>query len=244
MRAQTFQHYVERARMLGSYPELDELMEALTPKLGFDYFAIAHYVNDPLAANLADLCSLPDRWAKTAREFIYRKDGPVAAICKGTLAGFVWSELPDMVALTPRQRTIWNAACARGDGLTVPANIPAGVSGSISFVVDNQTPLPRNNFHAAQFIGCIAYEAGLRISARERFPAPPPPDLSARQLDCIILAARGKTDWEIGQALAISKETAHKHIQSAMRRLGVTTRTQLVVRALFDSQVTFSDVLR
>jgi DNA-binding NarL/FixJ family response regulator len=70
-----------------------------------------------------------------------------------------------------------------------------------------------------------------------------PSGLTTRQLQCIILAARGKSDWEIGEVLNISKETAHKHVQTAMKRLGVVSRTQLAVRALYDSLIEFSDII-
>lgn len=67
--------------------------------------------------------------------------------------------------------------------------------------------------------------------------------LSKRQLECVILAARGKSDWEIGHVLNISKDTAHKHVQSAMQKLGVASRTQLAVRALYESMIRFSDII-
>ena len=53
----------------------------------------------------------------------------------------------------------------------------------------------------------------------------------------------GKTDWEIGRILGIAEATAHEHIEAARRRYGVGKRTQLVIRALFDGQITFSDIL-
>ena len=58
-----------------------------------------------------------------------------------------------------------------------------------------------------------------------------------------MLAAQGKSDWHIGQLLGLSSDTAHQHIETAKRRYGVASRTQLVVRALFDQQITFADTL-
>ena len=65
--------------------------------------------------------------------------------------------------------------------------------------------------------------------------------MTPRQLDCVMLVAQGKSDWEIGQVLGISESTVHKHIEDAKRRFGVCTRVQLVVRSLFDSQLSFTD---
>lgn len=244
-RSKIVQHYARLATTLGSYPDLQQMMQEVTPRLGFDFFALTHYVSDPLAANVVDLSSFPERWSTTARARGYWRDSPIAAACRRSLSGFAWSEIDKRIALSTRQREILRAARQRGvgDGFTVPANIPAAVSGSISFAMEGDRPLPRDLLHAAQYIACFAYEAGLRISAKGHFPIAPPPNLSTRQVDCVLLVARGKSDWEIGKILGISKETAHKHIQNAMRRLSVNSRTQLVVRALFDSHVTFRDVL-
>jgi LuxR family quorum-sensing system transcriptional regulator CciR len=67
--------------------------------------------------------------------------------------------------------------------------------------------------------------------------------LSPRQLDCVILAGRGKSDRDVGQLLGISGQTVHQHMEEAKRRYGVATRQQLIVRALFDSQITFADLM-
>jgi LuxR family quorum sensing-dependent transcriptional regulator len=44
--------------------------------------------------------------------------------------------------------------------------------------------------------------------------------------------ARGKTDWEIGEILNISRETSYAHVKSSCRKLDAVTRTQAVVRAM------------
>ena len=61
--------------------------------------------------------------------------------------------------------------------------------------------------------------------------------------DDMVLAAQGKSDWEIGRLLGISESTVHKHIEDAKRRFGVSTRIQLVVRGLAEARLSFSDIL-
>jgi LuxR family quorum-sensing system transcriptional regulator CciR len=97
---------------------------------------------------------------------------------------------------------------------------------------------------ATQYVGCFAFEAARRISAAEAPAEDSRPKLTSRQFDCVVLVAQGKSDWHIGQLLGISPETVHQHIETAKRRYDVSSRTQLVVRALFDSQITFADVLK
>jgi DNA-binding NarL/FixJ family response regulator len=49
-----------------------------------------------------------------------------------------------------------------------------------------------------------------------------------REHQVIALIAQGATDEHIGRALGISTSTAHKHVQSAMRRAKVRSRSQLI----------------
>lgn len=64
-----------------------------------------------------------------------------------------------------------------------------------------------------------------------RQPVPVPGlRLSPRERDCLVFVAQGKSDWEIGMILGVSKTTAHTHIENAKRKLDCRTRAQAVVR--------------
>jgi LuxR family quorum sensing-dependent transcriptional regulator len=56
--------------------------------------------------------------------------------------------------------------------------------------------------------------------------------LSPRQLDCLRLAALGKTSIGIGHELGISPRTVDEYVADACRRLGVRNRTQAVAKAM------------
>jgi DNA-binding CsgD family transcriptional regulator len=56
--------------------------------------------------------------------------------------------------------------------------------------------------------------------------------LTRREREAVWWAARGKSAWEIGQILHISKRTVDEHIQKAARKLGAVNRTQAVAIAL------------
>ena len=61
--------------------------------------------------------------------------------------------------------------------------------------------------------------------------ATPRNTLSPRQLECLRLAADGKTSLEIGIILGISHRTVDDYFVDAYRRLGVRGRVQAVARA-------------
>jgi len=83
---------------------------------------------------------------------------------------------------------------------------------------------------------------GVRGPEREARRLLRAPGLTPRQRDCVVLVARGKSDWEIGRLLGISESTVHKHVEDAKRRYGVTTRIQLVVLSLFEKRLSFADI--
>ena len=55
--------------------------------------------------------------------------------------------------------------------------------------------------------------------------------LGEREIETLTWAARGKTSAEIGTILGLSKRTVDFHIDNARNKLGVTTRTQAVMKA-------------
>jgi LuxR family transcriptional regulator, quorum-sensing system regulator CciR len=103
---------------------------------------------------------------------------------------------------------------------------------------------PPGNFAMAQLVGSFAFQAARNIVARSRgYQDFAKVELTERQLECIVLVARGKTDWEIGKILNISEETVKQHIANARERYDVPKRMQVVLRALYDGLVPLSELL-
>jgi DNA-binding CsgD family transcriptional regulator len=66
-------------------------------------------------------------------------------------------------------------------------------------------------------------------------PVPAPAgghSLTPREREVLGWAAQGKSAWEIGEILQITKRTVDSHTQKAMRKLGAANRTQAVAIAL------------
>jgi DNA-binding NarL/FixJ family response regulator len=55
--------------------------------------------------------------------------------------------------------------------------------------------------------------------------------LTSRELEVLSLLAQGKTNQDIAEELLISKATAKVHVQHIIAKLGVSDRTQAIVRA-------------
>ncbi len=76
-----------------------------------------------------------------------------------------------------------------------------------------------------------AAQTGLVRALRRRGPFARP-ELSARELEILSLAAQGKSTPEIAAALHLSAATVKTHLQKVYDRLGVNDRTSAVVIAM------------
>jgi DNA-binding NarL/FixJ family response regulator len=68
--------------------------------------------------------------------------------------------------------------------------------------------------------------------------------LTPRQLQCLVLVGKGKSDRQIGRTLRISEETVHKHVEAAKKRVGARSRIQLVIRALVARKLTLRQIIK
>jgi DNA-binding CsgD family transcriptional regulator/tetratricopeptide (TPR) repeat protein len=62
--------------------------------------------------------------------------------------------------------------------------------------------------------------------------------VSPRELEVVRLIAEGQTNRQIANALVLSPKTVANHVDSAMRKLGVSSRAALAARAVEDGMVT------
>lgn len=245
------QTFVRQANRIAEMNELQTLLEGIVHELGFDYFALVHHVNIyQTKGDVVFLFDFPSAWAELVDRKGYFIDDPVHVACEKSAAPFTWAQVPNMVALTVRQREMLEAAktAGLGGGFTVPIHIPGEYTGSCTFSTRLGRAIPEASFPAAHYVGSFAFEAARRVvqriaAQRGSRPVQAQPRLTRRQLDCVVLAGRGKSDKDVAQILGISDQTVHQHMETAKRKYEVATRMQLIVRALFDSQLAFADLV-
>ena len=229
-----------------SEAELAGLLEEISADMGFHYFALTHHVDILRAPQPAiRLHNYPSQWVEYFDEEKLGPSDPVHRASHLTSVGFAWSKLPHMIHLTPRDRMVLEAAGVNGigDGFTVPAHVPGESNGSCSFATRAGQPVLQEHLPIAQLVGAFAFEAARRVWRMRAGPSPAP-QLTDRQRDCVVWAARGKSDWEIAQILGVGHETVIRHLKQARERYGVTKRTMLAVSTLFDGTISFIDILK
>jgi DNA-binding CsgD family transcriptional regulator len=239
--------FVARARASTTRAQLYQSLEECCDRMHLRFFALLHHVDFAHGESEAiRLHNYPEEWQHWFDDNRLGRTDPVHRASQSANVGFAWSAVPAMIKLTPRDESI--LALARlagiGDGFTVPAHVPGEIQGSCSFAVQADEEFPRELYPVVQLIGGFAFEAARRLTNARDVWAEGRTILTDRQRDCVLWAARGKTDWEISRILDIRHETVIQHLKHARERYGVQKRAMLAVRALFDGLICFADILQ
>ena len=244
------QRFVRSVREAGSLAEVSLILSEATREFEFDYFALVQRISARPAIGPVRLSDYPSDWVDLLTATACYVHDPVLVACEKSVTPFSWDAIPGMISMTKHQTAYMASARSVGldRGYTVPIHVPGSASGLCSFVTTKGRNLPAESLPAAQYLACFAFEAARRLVSSDddgdgEKVTSIAPKLTQRQLDCVVLAARGKSNWVAGQLLGVSPDTVHKYLESAKRRYGVSSRTELVVRALFDGQLSFNDVL-
>jgi LuxR family transcriptional regulator, quorum-sensing system regulator CciR len=222
--------------------DLHILMSEITKALGFEQFAMVHHVD--LAGPPQDAINLMNynpAWVEHALSRRYYLDDPVHVASSKTGFGFLWSRMSSLMQMSRRHRLIMEEAKGFGlcEGYTVPVHVPGEYRGTCSFG-SRQISVTDDLLFLTQTVGLGGFEAARRIMEQNKGQPPRGvPELSDRQRECLTLAAVGKSDGVIGQILGMSGATAHHHIKNAMRKYAVASRTECIVRALYDGQISY-----
>ncbi|MBV9992392.1 MAG: LuxR family transcriptional regulator [Alphaproteobacteria bacterium] len=237
------QDFVRLARSSETVEELHALVDGAARSFGFAYFILGHHTTAS-GPGVVYLSSYPSGFVEEMSRRTRFHDDPVMRACRTTAAGFRWAELGRLIALTGYQKDILAGArrAGIGEGFTVPVHIPGERQGSSSFAVRQGQRFDERVLPAAHYLGSAAFEVARRL-ANAQAPASRV-TMSPRQRECIVLVAQGKSDWEIGRLLSLSKATVHEYVENAKRKYGVASRVQLVAKALFDEQIGFDDIIR
>lgn len=155
--------------------------------------------------------------------------------------GFVWRDRPRL-ALPPPDLVLLRQAHRHGlkSAITFPLVGPGAMRGSCSFAAYDKRRFEPEQRIALALLAASLWEAGRRNLAASGAGRNA---LTPRQRDCLLWAARGKTDWEIGHILGIGEDTIERHLRQARTRYGVDKRSTLIVRALFDGTLSFEEAL-
>lgn len=226
--------------------DLRESVAAAVGDLGFHYFAVIHHVDFAQAPPGAiRISNYPQSFYEVMAQKGYFAEDPVLAATLRTARGFLWDEVARFVPMSERQKDIVSLGTREGlgPGYTHPVHVPGEHAGSCSFAVKAGRAIVQERLPLLHFLGGFAFESGRRITRladpSARFETL---RLTDRQLECLLLTARGSSARETAETLGVAPDTVRRHLEDARARAGVRSTTQLVIRTLFEGLLTFRDV--
>ena len=180
------------------------------------------------------ISTYPMAWTDHYLRERYERVDPVIVEALASPEPFEWGQEFASQRLSKAQYALLDEAAQFGIrcGFTVPIHDPRGPIAAVTFATDERRP---------QFQRCIErHRAVLQLMAmyfhahaRRRLSVDRVVDgiaLSPREFECLQWAAGGKSAWEIGRILSISRRTAAFHLDNAKTKLGVHSICQAVAR--------------
>lgn len=233
---------IERSVRAGGIEAVHRLCDDICAEYGFDHFIYGARLPSSLVKPLMVVISgYPDDWRARYAARRYLAIDPTVAHCAHSPRPLQWSEL--LADEAPERRAFMGEA--REFGLVTGASLPVrgghGEAGMLSFSMRRRGRTAQADLQAALphlfLLSAYVHEAVCRIAGRGQLPFQPR-DLTARERECLLWAAEGKTSWETAQILGIAERTVTFHLGNVVQKLNVSSRQQAIARAVSQGLIT------
>jgi LuxR family transcriptional activator of conjugal transfer of Ti plasmids len=197
----------------------------------FAYLSVPHHSN----AEPRHITTYPPSWTAHYLRNHYERLDPIITQALGSPEPFEWGMDMGPSRLSRSQQQLFDEAAEFGIrcGFSVPIHDGRGPIAAVTFAADQE--------RTAAFRRCVEEHKRVlqlmamyfHVHARRKLIPDRVIDgvtLSPRELQCLEWAAQGKTAWETGHILCISRHTVATHIENAKMKLGVRTIVQAVAR--------------
>ncbi len=200
-----------------------------------DLACFAYLVLPRAAGGGARLISnYPTVWTTHYLQSHYERLDPVIAEALGNPEPFEWGPGVTPSTLSPQQLELLDDAAFFGIryGFTIPIHDSRGPIAAITYASQERGPVFQccieRNGRVLQLMALYFHAHARRKVVTDRLVDGVA--LSPRELECLEWAARGKSAWDIGQILGITRRTAAFHLDNAKAKLGVHSICQAVAR--------------
>lgn len=231
--ARVFARFIDESLECRSQSALRDAMSTASQTLGLHSFA---YINISSRAEARPrlVSTYPVEWTSQYLQEGYDQDDPVITLAKQCIAPFDWGSDSWISSMSMKGKEIFAEAAHHGirHGFSVPVPNEAGLHVTVSFATDERRPAFDSCIgeHGAvlQFMAMLFHRQFRRIAEAERQIGDIA--LTSREFECLEWASHGKSAWEIGRILNISRCTAAFHLANAKKKLGVRTINQAIAK--------------
>lgn len=216
----------------------DDLLEHMvhfTKLLGFDTVSATVVIDRPVGeSDFIAVSNTPSNYVEVFENSNFARRDPVMQHCKRRSVPIVWDQQTYVNAGLADQ---WDLQASFGyrTGIAMALHLPQGHHFFLG--VDRDQALPKDSSELTRMVADLqlfaihAQEAAAHAMLPTE-PAPEPPSLTPREIECLRWTMDGKTAWEVGNILGISERTAVLHVSNATRKLGCVNKLQAVLTAL------------
>lgn len=180
------------------------------------------------------ISNYPLKWTDHYLERHYERVDPVIVRALAAPEPFEWGHEATSDSLSKLQCALLDEAAQFGIrcGFTIPIHNPRGPIAAVTFAADERRATFQRcveaHRHVLQLMAMYFHAHAQRRLAPNRVVDGVA--LSPRELECLEWAAQGKSAWEIGRLLNISRRTAAFHLDNAKTKFGVRTICQAVAK--------------
>lgn len=228
-----FQTFIDRLYEGTEALALRTAMAESAAALDLHYFA---YLCVPTrsAADTQYVSTYPSGWTSYYLDNRYQHLDPVVGQARRDTEPFEWGPDIGSTRLSKRQRQLFDEAAQFGIryGLTIPIHDGRGPIAAVTFATDERRAAFQRTIaehsRVLQLMAMYFHARARRTLMSSRLVSGV--TLSPREFECLEWAAQGKSTWEIGCILGISRRTAAFHLDNAKEKLGVRSICQAVAR--------------
>jgi len=227
-----FQDFIDSLQSAHDHSSFSAAMEAAASSLELSCFA---YLALPsrVTGRPRLISTYPEEWTAHYMRSRYELIDPIINQALRTTEPFQWGlDLPSIKHSSAQQQLLDEATqfgiCA---GFTVPIHDGHGPVAGLTFAIGQRNPafekLVRSQARALQLMAMFFHAHVRRKLSNEQESGGAL--LSPREFECLEWASQGKSAWEIGCILGISRNTVASYLENAKGKLGVRTIAQAVM---------------
>ncbi|WP_349509931.1 LuxR family transcriptional regulator [Bradyrhizobium sp. LTSP857] len=188
------------------------------------------------------ISSYPPSWTEHYLRNHYERLDPVIVKALGGPEPFEWGMDVEPTRLSKSQQQLFDEAAEFGirRGYTVPIHDGRGPIAAFTFATDEPRiaafcrRIEKHRYVLQLMAMYFHVHARRKVIPEYTINGAV---LSPRELECLEWAARGKTAWETGRILGISRHTTATYLENAKTKLGVRTIVQAVARLTASKQI-------
>jgi LuxR family quorum sensing-dependent transcriptional regulator len=229
--AQEVFEFIERLDRLSTIDAVMHATERMLGQYGFEHFSFSGVpYNGDSMPGIVIAHRIPAELFKLYVERRYADVDPSMRHLKRTTEPFKWCDVPYNPEREPEAAELMTLVADFGlsQGFFVPIPSPAGTYGNV-WMAGPKNELTTQTKPALHLIALYAFDRVHRLFGPLQHQGLP---LTSREQEVLTWTAHGKSAWEIGEILGITKRTVDAHTQSAFHKLGAANRTQAVAIAV------------